>query len=174
MVVGRTGIKPCRVEAGTVGRVRELLSLECDAISHPVQVAVFADQGAIEEIPRIYLQAGFGGPHLEHTSRARLLQPGRQFWIASEAGVERKIVVIAAAGHDLRIMSVTNAIIDRSAASEVENRTTHAAQFTRRNEPRVDRRVVARGNGESLSLQALHGAFTRQVEDAVIGEVDHG
>src|ERR1035437_3943730 len=50
-----------RRKRGVIGRVREVLGLQAEPISALVNVALFAGDGTVEEIPRIELNPGLGG-----------------------------------------------------------------------------------------------------------------
>src|SRR3546814_14677671 len=65
-------------------------------------MAVLADERAVEEVAGIDLHPRLGGPQLQHASRFRVLQPGGEFGLAGDALVEHEIMVISAAGDDLR------------------------------------------------------------------------
>ncbi len=119
---GRSGIKPRTGEMRIVGRVREHLGLQRNAVTHPVEVSVFAHQGADQMVARVNLQARSGCPHFEHASGARIFKASCQFGGAGEAGVECKVVVIAAAQDNLRIPAIANALVDLSRAGEIEDR----------------------------------------------------
>src|ERR671920_878522 len=77
-VVALAGAQHGRREVGVVGRVRVVLGLQGQAVALAVGAAAGPDQGAVEEVARVELDAGLVGEDLQHPPAARVLEPGRQ------------------------------------------------------------------------------------------------
>ena len=82
-------------------------------------------------------------------------------------------MIVSAARHDLGIPSVADVLTDDPPVREVEHRAGNGLQRTGRNQRRIHRGVVAGGNSEALVEHAVYRAFAGQVEDGMIGEIDH-
>src|SRR3546814_8407788 len=95
VMIGFAGIDPRRSEGGLVGRVGKFLGFQRDAVAHAVEMAVLADERAVEEVAGIDLHPRLSGPQLEHASRFRVLQPGGEFGLAGDALVEHEIMVMS-------------------------------------------------------------------------------
>src|SRR4051794_14400006 len=98
MVIGFARIDPRRAEIRLIRGVGEFLRLEGDAVAHPVHMAMLADQRAVEKIAGIELHAWLSGQHLEHAARGWILESSSELGRGGEAGIEREIMIIAAAG----------------------------------------------------------------------------
>src|SRR3546814_19440635 len=99
------------------------------------------------------------GPQLEHASRFRVLQPGGEFGLAGDALVEHEIMVISAAGDDLGIAPVADAVADDPPASEIEHAARDRLQLARRDQRVVHRRVTPRRDGQLVIEDAACRAF---------------
>src|SRR3546814_18315664 len=78
----------------------------------------------------------------------RVLQPGGEFGLAGDALVEHEIMVISAAGDDLGIAPVADAVADDAPASEIEHAARDRLQLARRDQRIVYRRVTPRRDGQ--------------------------
>src|SRR3546814_20866145 len=82
-------------------------------------------------------------------------------------------MVVAAPDHDLRVGAVADAVADDVAVAEIEYAAVDRLQLTGRDKRRVDGRIGRGGDGQLVAEDADGRAFTREVENAVIGHVDH-
>ena len=144
------GAEHGRWERRMVGRVREVLGLESDAVASTVRAAAHADERAVEERAGVELQPRLGGQHLERSSACRLQHMGceRERVVAS---VDDEVVVVAAAART-----------DRRRDAEVQRRAVDGTDLAGRNEGRVDGR-------ERGGIQRQHVPFDRAASFA--GEV---
>src|SRR3546814_10654434 len=117
-------------------------------------MAVLADERAVEEVAGVDLHPRLGGPQLQHASRFRVLQPGGEFGLAGDALVEHEIMVISAAGDDLGIAPVEDAVADDALAREIEHDARDRLQLARRDQRIVYRRVTASRDGPSVREEA--------------------
>src|SRR3546814_2036063 len=92
--------------------------------------------------------------------------------LAGDALVEHEIMVISAAGDDLRIAAVADAVADDPPAGEVEHAARDRLQLALRDQRIVHRRVTLRRDGQLVIEDAARGAFARQVETHMIGQID--
>src|SRR3546814_3979419 len=75
VMIGLAGIDPRRSERGLVGRVGKFLGFQRDAVAHAVEMAVLADERAVEEVAVVDLHPRLGGPQIGRASyRERVYQ----------------------------------------------------------------------------------------------------
>src|SRR4029450_6950261 len=141
-VVLVTGPEHGRGEVGVVGRVRVVLGLEGEAVALAVGPAAGADDGAVEEVAGVELDAGLDGQDLEHPPAPRVLQPGRQLQPGA-VPVEHPVVVVAAAELQLLEAVVADALADPGRPGEVHRRAGHRVDGPGGDQGVADRRVVA-------------------------------
>src|SRR3546814_12634726 len=77
--------------------------------------------------------------------------------LAGDALVEHEIMVISAAGDDLRIAAVADAVADDPPAGEVEHAARDRLQLARRDQRIVHRRVTLRRDGQLVIEDAARG-----------------
>src|SRR3546814_9451500 len=66
VMIGFAGIDPRRSEGGLVGRVGKFLGFQRDAVAHAVEMAVLADERAVEEVAGIELDRKSTRLHSSH------------------------------------------------------------------------------------------------------------
>src|SRR5215212_2361860 len=169
-VVALAGAQHGRREVWVVGRVREVLGLQGQAVALAVGAAAGPDQGPVEEVAGVELDAGLVGEDLQHPPAARVLQPGRQLQPGA-APVEHPVVVVAAADLELLEAVVADALADPGRAGEVHRRAGHRVDRPGGDQGGVDRGVVA-GPQEQLVVVDVARALTGQVPVGVVGQVD--
>ena len=81
MAVALAGAEHRRGEAGMVGAVGEVLGFERQRSAAAVGFAALADQGAVEEITAVELDARFGRPNLHITPRSGFIDRSRQLQV---------------------------------------------------------------------------------------------
>src|SRR3546814_15205803 len=91
--------------------------------------------------------------------------------LAGDALVEHEIMVISAAGDDLRIAAVADAVADDPPAGEVEHAARDRLQLARRAQRIVHRRVTLRRDGQLVIEDDAPGALPRQGENPISGPV---
>src|SRR3546814_3843838 len=69
VMIGFAGIDPRRSEGGLVGRVGKFLGFQRDAVAHAVEMAVLADERAVEEVAGIDLHPRLSGPQDRKSTR---------------------------------------------------------------------------------------------------------
>src|SRR5215213_5561525 len=169
-VVALAGAQHGRREVGVVGRVRVVLGLQSQAVALAVGAAAGPDQGAVEEVARVELDAGLVGEDLQYPPAARVLQPGRQLQPGA-APVEHPVVVVAAADLELLEAVVTDALADPGRTGEVHRRAGHRVDGPGGDQGGVDRGVAA-GPQAQLVVVDVARALTGQVPVGVVGQVD--
>src|SRR6266508_2533857 len=160
-----------RREVVMVGRVRVVLGLQRQAVALPVHPAAGADQGAVQEVARVELDARLVGEDLQDPAASRVGQPRRQLQPGA-APVQHPVVVVAAADDELRV-AVADARTDRGRPGEVQRRAGHRGDLAGGDQGRVDRGVVA-GPQQQLVVVDVAGALTGEVPVGVVGEGDDG
>src|SRR5208283_1868616 len=71
VVVGLARLQPGRGKARMIGRIREALRLEAEAVSELIDPSAFASEGAVQKIPRVKLQPRRGRPDFHHAAGGR-------------------------------------------------------------------------------------------------------
>src|SRR3546814_14634950 len=100
-MIGLAAIDPRRSERGLVGRVGKFLGFQRDAVAHAVEMAVLADERAVEEVAGVDLQPRPGGPKLQQAYRFRILPPGGGFQPAGDTLVEHESMVLSEVSDEL-------------------------------------------------------------------------
>jgi hypothetical protein len=156
-----------------VGRVRIDLRFEGESVALAVDPTALADDGAIEEVARIELDAGRGRRHFHHPAGAGILKPEHG---AQRAGrpVDDVVMVVAAADPYLLVASVADPRADRRGRAEVERRSGDRPDLAGRDQSRVDRRVGRGVEREPRVHRIARRALARQVEQGMVGDVDDG
>lgn len=101
MAVALAGAEHRRGEAGMVGAVGEVLGFERQRSAAAVGFAALADQGAVEEITAVELDARFGRPNLHITPRSGFIDRSRQLQVMGAPARQHPIVVVAVAVAEL-------------------------------------------------------------------------
>ena len=78
-----------------VGRIREVLRLQAEAVGLPIGLAAGPDQRAVEEVAGVELDARLGRLDLHDPAARRLEHPGSQAERTNLRLVEHEIVVVA-------------------------------------------------------------------------------
>src|SRR5438270_666369 len=102
-----------------IGRVGEMLRLERDAITHPIDLAAFSDGRAVDEIARIKLEPGLVAEDVHAPSGDGILQTSNQSGCPAGRPANNIIVIVAATDDDLR-MRVADPFLDQMRRAEVE------------------------------------------------------
>src|SRR3546814_18887427 len=75
MVIRRARIDACRGEFGLVGRIGEFLRFHRDAVALAIEMAVLADERAVDEVAGIALPSRPVRPHFAPSSAPGFLPP---------------------------------------------------------------------------------------------------
>src|SRR6266511_3423069 len=170
-VVLVAGLQDGRREVVMVRRVRVVLGLQGQAVALPVGPAAGADQGPVQEVAGVELDARLVSEDLQDAPASRVRQPCGQLQPGAVA-VEHPVVVVAAADEELRV-AAADARADPGGVGEVQRRAGHRGDHAGGDQGRVDRGVVA-GPQQQLVVVDVAGALTGQVPVGVVGEVDDG
>ena len=162
----------CR-EVGPVGCVGPGLRLKADGVGLPIKPTTLSGRAAVEIVPRIDLQTGLIGVQFEHAARAWIGEPRGEARLIACPG-KTEIVIIAAAISQLR-MIVADARTDLGAGTKIERGAGNGAgRLLQRNRGGVDREKIIRGDGKAMIENVARRACPGQIEEAMIGEIDHG
>ena len=143
-----------------------VLRLEAEAGTLPVHHPALAGDGAVEEVPRVKLNAGFGGPDFHLAARFGIKSAGREPELAGVA-IQHKIVIVAS-GVSRHFRDVR---ADSGRLGEVEGRSLHGQDLAGWNQRGVHRSVLGGVEFENLGENVLLAA---EIEIAVIGHIDRG
>ena len=148
-----------------------MLGLEAKAAAVGIGGAGLARDVAVEEIPRVELNAGLGGEDFHDTAGSGLTHGGRE-GERTVGGVEHPVVVVAAAEAELR-MVLADTGADDVGRGEVEGGVRDRGEFTRGNQAGSDRGVTA-GAQHDFVAEDVAAAGTGEVEITVVGEIHGG
>ena len=170
MAVALAGAEHRRGEAGMVGAVGEVLGFERQRSAAAVGFAALADQGAVEEITAVELDARFGRPNLHITPRSGFIDRSRQLQVMGAPARQHPIVVVAVAVAELFEIGI-EARPDRCRTAEIHRRAGHRQDAARGAGLVVALEVVG---GIDAELLAQHIAAAVEVEIGVVRQVDDG
>ena len=154
-----------------VGRIGKHARLQADGVALAIGAAVLADEGAVQEVAGIELDARRGDADFHHPARHGIFHDrgGAQ---RARLAVDDEIVVIAAAIADLLVAAIADAVAHPVRGAEIERGARHRSPLAGGNQGGTDR-------GEAGGVQRDHIAhhvarvIARQVEIAVVGQVQH-
>src|ERR1700694_3579800 len=110
-----------------IGGIGEMLRLEAKPAAKAVELAILATLRTVEEIPRVELEAGFRGQHLEKPPRDRP-EEGRRGDQTLTLPIQDPVVIVAASEGEL-VFASADPSADRSRGPEVHWRARDAAQL---------------------------------------------
>ena len=146
-----------------------MLRLQAKGSALLVGVSTLPDDGSIEKIAGIELNCRFGRKDFHHSPAVGLAYPGGQRQ-ALVFAVDYKGVIVSTPQLQLLII-VIDARADGRGPSEIQGRALDRAQFSGRNQGRVNRRETV-GVDHELVPQNVAAAFAGQVEVAVMGKIE--
>src|SRR3546814_17904777 len=88
-------IDACRGEFGLVGRIGEFLRFNRDAVALSIEMAVLADERAVEEVAGIDLHSRLGRQHVAHASARGCLEPRGALGSRRTPRVQRQLMDVA-------------------------------------------------------------------------------
>src|SRR6476620_9648059 len=168
------GAEDGRREVGLVGRVREVLGLEAEAVALAVGAAGCADERAGQEIAGVELDARLGGTDFEAAPGCRLADNRGEDLraVAGRRAGDDVVVVVAVAERELWVV-VADAGADRVRGAEVEGCAIDRGDLAGRDQSLVGRGEMVGVEGQ-LVAEDRAGAFACEVEIGVVGQVDDG
>lgn len=163
--VSLSWIQACRRELRMVGRVGEVLHLQAETVVLSVSPAIMSREVVHVRVGDVELHARFGGVCFQHPAGYGVGNNGSQFEGRRAGRLPQFVVDVVAFAH------AVHSRLCRQGRSEVIFGSCHGEEFTGGNAD-----GIVPGDGicpKHIGVLQYGGGTARQIEVAVVGQVDH-